>query len=902
MMNTMGTNERLRASFASYSHALRRLTLLLRESTSMEGHSCLIIEQAAQAHLNTILFRRFFQHVAPDLVTPDLSRKIEELNAPPREICEILNDSGRPLSTFQWEGGEMPLEDFALVAATSPTQNSTGAYFTPPPLASQMSHEIIANWLWALIPEVLRARFSPDIQDAIVKQNCLMGMQAKAFFAQLPTVCQGNPIMLMEELSLGVGSCKILDPACGSGTFLVEIAKILFAVSQHFFPRTGGSGFNNRLAREILTKNLFGIDLVPEYVRVARVLIFCTLLPHLCAEDILPCFAGLCEHIQSGNFLLSPFQERLNHPVPSALHARILIEIATCFLDVMANNIAWAADQGGDIEKYARGPIDAIPSAVWRRIAMYLGIPTSDEHQGDLCEIILQLLNPPLKMVAPYDIILGNPPQEGARKETGRQQPTSWTTRVQRLCIKYLQKSQLFADLQEAWDFSLPFIIRAMEVLAPKGWFAFILPRSIGTQTFARKVLTKILPKIRRVVYFNLSPNAVFETWDPTRQELLPAGNDFLVLSCVNAPMDLPRYEVQEVSPFDYTGPPSVSETRQGADVPRFLAQPPNMPTLQGIPLKFFVTITKGATLCARAEWRRTRGSFKTRDLVSATRDANHPLRFVEPAHIGPFCIAGESFLEYHHAQYPDRVPTNIHRWREDAFFHGPLLVTPLSKRVPSIALIPADFEAGSWRSPETVVLFKRWVDWFREFPEKLPPAIERMKMEAITALEHGGTPANASPSAGGMKLLEQYSGTIPLEVLALVLSSPAVHELRLKGGKSFGKFEAGDWENVPLPLLTADEVAMLLDDYRAIRQTLLQAQDQCAQSGICGRDFKALVEKTLFKGKSRSKLKQADLAASADFSLLQSRWERSSKVIAAAYSRMSPHLTSKKKVGIAPI
>ncbi len=882
----MRSNEHLRANFIAYSNALHQLAQLLEKAIQDETQPRLKFELAAQAYLNNILFRRIFQQVAPNLMNPEIIQQLEEVNVSQREICEILRSVEGELAGFRWEGGDLTRENLALIAAISPTQNSMGAYFTPPVLAAQICREAIANWIWTRLPEALRTQFFSDIQTTMAKQGYLTGYHVEEFFKQLPTWCRSTPEDLIQELILQVAKCRILDPACGSGIFLVEAAQIIFMVSAHLYSRLGRDVSNNDLAREICTKSLFGIDLVPEYVRVARVLIFTTLLPHLRKEDILPSFTGICQHIQVGNFLLSPYQEKLTSPVPPVLNSRILLELATCFLDVIANNPTKKPGDVSYLEQYARGPIEEISNSAWNRMLMYLGIAAKNLKSKDLSEIILKQLNPPLHVEDSYDIILGNPPQEGARKETGRQQPTSWTIRVQRVCIKYLQKSKIYADLQEAWDFSVPFIIRSMEVQAPDGTLAFILPRSIGTQTFARKVLTKVVHKIRRVVYFNPNASAVFENWNPAGQELVPAGNDFLMISCTNSTPVVPRFMVEELSPFNYLGIPSASETRQGEDVLRFMAQPPNMPKLRGIPLKFFVTITKGATLCAKAEWRRTRGSFKTRDLVSNARDANHPLRFVEPTHIGPFLVAGESFLEYHHAQYPERVPANIHRWREDSFFHGPLLVTPLSKRIPSFALIPADFEGGAWRSPETVVLFKRWVDWFREFPDKLPPAIERMKAEVITTLKDADLPASMFSSDNKTNLLEDLSGRIPLEVLALVLSSPVVHELRFKGGKSFGKFEAGDWENIPLPRFTETEVAALLDEYQAIYKTLMNLQKRFAQSGLSGKTYKVLVEKNLFSDPPPTISTQKEKGGSLDFQVIRERLERSAHIIEVAYRR----------------
>jgi hypothetical protein len=416
-----------------------------------------------------------------------------------------------------------------------------------------------------------------------------------------------------------------------------------------------------------------------------------------------------------------------------------------------------------------------------------------------------------------YDIILGNPPQEGARKETGRQDLFSWATRVQRVCVKYFQTCGLFGDLQQAWDFSLPFVSCSLKMLAETGFLAMILPRAVGTQKFSRKFLRLNAHHIRRVTYFTAQAGHLFYGWDESRQRIIGIGNDFLVFVAVKMLQRDVAFDVAEISSTDFTDSPTSQVARNNQDFSKFYILPPHAHALPGIPLRLVATVTKGATLCARAESRRTRGSFKIRDLVTPLRDSNHPIRLVEPTHIAPFSIIGESYLEFRHANFPHRVPESIHRWREDGFFQGPVLVTPLSKQSPSFAIVPPDFDLQGWRAPETVVLFKRWVDWFEEFPGELPPAIAKMVKIAQKDIDATEKYAEFNDSLNLREELLWFSRKYSLGTLAMILSSRPVHECRLENAKSFGKFEVGDWEDVNLPNLNTDEASELDAIYNEI-------------------------------------------------------------------------------------
>jgi type I restriction-modification system DNA methylase subunit len=129
---------------------------------------------------------------------------------------------------------------------------------------------------------------------------------------------------------------KILDLACGSGSFLIraydELLNYHATISSK---RTSELGQNDRLP--ILTRNIFGVDLDERAVEIARLNL---LLRSLANRDLLP---PLTDNIKQGNSLISGTDEELNRYFGSDLKNK--------------NNFIWE-DEFSDI--IASGGFDVI--------------------------------------------------------------------------------------------------------------------------------------------------------------------------------------------------------------------------------------------------------------------------------------------------------------------------------------------------------------------------------------------------------------------------------------------------------------------------------------------------------------------------------------------------------------
>lgn len=116
----------------------------------------------------------------------------------------------------------------SLMAA--PDRKTSGAFYTPQPLVEQLVTSALATRLSA----------SDVPQTAVVS----------ALAGEIPSPG------IRGRLLAATGKLRILDPACGSGAFLVHLMERLAALRVHL----GESRPVHEIRREILTRSIFGVD------------------------------------------------------------------------------------------------------------------------------------------------------------------------------------------------------------------------------------------------------------------------------------------------------------------------------------------------------------------------------------------------------------------------------------------------------------------------------------------------------------------------------------------------------------------------------------------------------------------------------------------------------------------
>ena len=119
---------------------------------------------------------------------------------------------------------------------TAPDRKTTGAFYTPQMLVEQLTTSALVSGIRA-----------DDIDPAVV---------ANAIAGEIPTTDD------REKLLRTTQRLRVLDPACGSGAFLVHIMERLAALRVHL----GDARPTHLIRREILTRSIFGVDINPTAV------------------------------------------------------------------------------------------------------------------------------------------------------------------------------------------------------------------------------------------------------------------------------------------------------------------------------------------------------------------------------------------------------------------------------------------------------------------------------------------------------------------------------------------------------------------------------------------------------------------------------------------------------------
>jgi hypothetical protein len=146
----------------------------------------------------------------------------------------------------------------------------TGAFYTPPALVEQVVHDALA----AALPTVPREALAAGA---------------------------GTPLPLDPDASARLAALRVLDPACGSGAFLVHALERLAALHQ----RAGDRRPVHTLRRDLLTRAIFGVDRNPMAVWLCELRLWLSVVIE-CPEPRpgrVPPLPNLDHHIRVGDTL-----------------------------------------------------------------------------------------------------------------------------------------------------------------------------------------------------------------------------------------------------------------------------------------------------------------------------------------------------------------------------------------------------------------------------------------------------------------------------------------------------------------------------------------------------------------------------------------------------------------------
>ncbi|MCA9947514.1 MAG: hypothetical protein KC449_28740, partial [Anaerolineales bacterium] len=186
-------------------------------------------------------------------------------------------------------------------------QKAFGAYYTRPEITEYLCEQTIER----LVLEKMREVDEHDL-------GVLPPLHYEDVHELLRKMDGQRALILLQDI---LPKLSLLDPACGSGAFLVAALKTLTAIYQSALGRgllldhpalrqyldkelDGHPNHNYYIRKKIISHNLFGVDIMDEAVEIARLRLFLALVATLRPGDNLEPLPNIDFNILPGNSLI----------------------------------------------------------------------------------------------------------------------------------------------------------------------------------------------------------------------------------------------------------------------------------------------------------------------------------------------------------------------------------------------------------------------------------------------------------------------------------------------------------------------------------------------------------------------------------------------------------------------
>jgi hypothetical protein len=316
-----------------------------------------------------------------------------------------------------------------------------------------------------------------------------------------------------------VARLRILDPAVGSGAFLLGALEALTEISMHLTP--GGIEQRWSLRRRLLRDNLFGIDVNPIAVRLAELRLWLAVVaddPSTTVPAIAP-LPNLDGVIRQGNTLLDPLGTARAHAVfPAAATAALSRRVAearmrlfdargpevrvisedlrehevTLGRELVARAIRSCSHALADLESAAasrdlfgeRNRLAPAQRTKLRALRDDLGAlerAAASIDDGGVPFFSFEINVPDVLAAGGFDLVVGNPPWVRAERIA----PRDRAELRQRFRLWRASSNRGFRHLP---DLAVAFVERALELVAPGGVVALLLPSKVASADYAAEL------------------------------------------------------------------------------------------------------------------------------------------------------------------------------------------------------------------------------------------------------------------------------------------------------------------------------------------------------------------------------------------------------------------------------
>jgi type I restriction-modification system DNA methylase subunit len=187
-------------------------------------------------------------------------------------------------------------------------QKMKGAYYTPDDLVEFIIEETV-------VPTIYRKMIA-SLREAGWGEADLRSYHSLSdVFENMPR----NPLDV-KRLIEAVDKVRILDPACGSGHFLTGTLSKILQIKESLLKITGQTIDRCRLKRDIVSKNLFGVDIDENAVEIAKLRLWLSIIQDVEGSAHVETLPNIDFNVFSGNSLIGWLNENLvTHPLTNLL-------------------------------------------------------------------------------------------------------------------------------------------------------------------------------------------------------------------------------------------------------------------------------------------------------------------------------------------------------------------------------------------------------------------------------------------------------------------------------------------------------------------------------------------------------------------------------------------------------